>query len=186
MRKLAETHRAGHPRAALERVQRAPKLLRRLLVARIAPPHAHVLARLRVELGGLFEKYLQNLCVDVVANAGQRIGRFLRDALGLRPCGRWYFDRTGRARRFAFRDGRLQLVVARRGFRGNGLRIDVSATHNVDAQRLELVRDRLRIEAIAVVECGARADAIDQARVPLDRMRENRLRRARQRSASVR
>ena len=73
MRELAETHRAGHPRAALERVQRAPQLSRVGEIAGRAPPSAHLFARLRIELGSFLEEDRQHLLVDVVANVGERI-----------------------------------------------------------------------------------------------------------------
>ena len=56
MRELAQAHRAGHARTALEGVQRPPQLPRAGGVAGGAAPRAHLLAGLRVELGGFLEK----------------------------------------------------------------------------------------------------------------------------------
>ena len=74
---LAQAHRACHARAALEGVEGSPKLARPRVVARRAAPGAHALARLRIELRCLLEKYRQDLCVDVVANVGERILGYL-------------------------------------------------------------------------------------------------------------
>ena len=68
VRELAQPHRAGHARAALERVQRPPQLPRAGLVARSAAPRAHLRAGLREELRGFLEEDRQHLLVDVVAD----------------------------------------------------------------------------------------------------------------------
>ena len=65
---LAQAHRPGHPRAALEGVQGPAQLARAAGIARGAAPGAHLLAGLRVELRGLLEKDRQHLRVDVVAD----------------------------------------------------------------------------------------------------------------------
>ena len=64
VRELAQAHRAGHARAALERVQRAAQLLRCRHVVRRAPPGAQLLAGLREELGRLLEKDREHLRVS--------------------------------------------------------------------------------------------------------------------------
>ena len=74
---LAQAHRARHPRAALERVERSAQLARPRVVARRAAPCAHALAGLRIELRRLFEKDRQHLRVDVVAYVRERILRHL-------------------------------------------------------------------------------------------------------------
>ena len=70
---LAQAHRARHPRAALERVQRSPQLAGTGEVARRAAPCAHLLAGLRIELRCFLEKDREHLRVDVVANVRQGI-----------------------------------------------------------------------------------------------------------------
>jgi hypothetical protein len=72
MRELSEAHRAGHPRAALECVQRPTQLTRGACIARATPP-AYLLPGLRVELGRLLEEDRQDLLVDVVADRGERV-----------------------------------------------------------------------------------------------------------------
>src|SRR5215831_15086207 len=106
MRELAEAHRAGHPGAALECVQRSLQFLRAARIARRATPAAHLLAGLRVELRGFLEEDRQHLFVDVVADAGERIVLWLRlgfDGRGVWQqrwlCGGWRCcDRFRRAR----------------------------------------------------------------------------------------
>jgi hypothetical protein len=72
MRELSQAHRAGHPRAALECVQRAAQLPRGACIAGATPP-AHLCTGLRVELGRLLEEDRQDLLVDVVADRGERV-----------------------------------------------------------------------------------------------------------------
>ena len=88
VRELAETHRAGHARAALERVQRAAQLARVLVAAGLAAPRAELLAGLRKELRRLFEEDRQarhgrrrrarrqadRSCTSAAADAGGYIG----------------------------------------------------------------------------------------------------------------
>ncbi len=75
VRELAESHRPGHARAALEGVQRALQRLRRFLVGGLAPPRAKLLAGLRKELRGLLEKDRENLPIDVVVDVGRAFRR---------------------------------------------------------------------------------------------------------------
>ena len=85
VRELAEAHRTGHSRAALERVQRAPQARDERVVGGRAAPGAQLLARLREELRRFVEEDRQHLAVDVVANPGERIvlGERQRDLDGL-------------------------------------------------------------------------------------------------------
>ena len=76
VRELAQAHRAGHARAALQRMQRAAQLADRLGVLRITSPSAQFFASLREQLRRLVEKDRQDLFIDVVANCRQRV--FLR------------------------------------------------------------------------------------------------------------
>ena len=71
--KLSEAHRPRHARAALERVQRAPQLRQRAVVARVAAPCTQFLARLWIQLRRFVEEDRQYLRIDVVADALQRI-----------------------------------------------------------------------------------------------------------------
>jgi hypothetical protein len=76
---LAQPDRAGHARAAFQRVQRAAQRLRNLVVAGIGLPFAQVRADLGHQLLGFLDEDRQQLLVDVVA----------QDALFAPPgCGR--------------------------------------------------------------------------------------------------
>ena len=153
MRELAEAHRAGHPRASLERVQRAPQLLRDVHILRLPPPCAHLIAGLRIKLRGFLEKDFEHLQIDVVPNAGQWIADFRRH-----PDFRFRFLLRFFRRRRVDCDGG---VVAQRGFRRDRFGIDVAAADDFVAERFELVFDRLRLETIVAAEFIARAHAAD-------------------------
>ena len=124
VRELAQAHRAGHPRAALERVQRAPQLRGQPFVGRAAPPSAHLLARLREELRGLVEEDRQHLRVDVVANVHERVGhrRGQRDVAVAHAGSRFrqFVDRG--ARRIGFRRRRIRRYGCHGIAAGNGHR----------------------------------------------------------------
>ena len=135
VRELAQAHRAGHARAALEGVQRPPQRLRRVVVGRIALPRAKLLAGLREELRRFFEKDRQHLLVDIVENIGQRlVGGLRRRRRGRRP-GRGLdfgsaFDlrylrrrRRARARRLARGGERNNRRVGRDGCKGGRMRL---------------------------------------------------------------
>ena len=78
VRDLSESHRAGHARAALERMQRALQGLHHVARSRLCAPVAQLLAGLREKFGRLVEEYRQYLTVDVVMYFQQR-GLGLRD-----------------------------------------------------------------------------------------------------------
>ena len=121
VRELAQAHRAGHPRAALERVQRAPQLRGQAFVGRTATPVAHFLARLRKEFRGLVEEDGQHLRIDIVADVGERISHG---------------------------HGQRDVVVrsVRRGFR-QGLDPDCGGIRRLRVRRLHAGRDGLGADA---------------------------------------
>ena len=71
VRELAEAHRACHPRAALQRVQRAAKLRGARRVVGHATPCPDLFARLRKELVGFFEEDRKDRVVEVVGDVEQ-------------------------------------------------------------------------------------------------------------------
>lgn len=73
--KLAEAHRPGHARAALERVQSAPQFRRVLGDLGITAPRAQCLAGAREKFGRFLEEDRQHLGVDVVGDPFQRVPR---------------------------------------------------------------------------------------------------------------
>ncbi len=65
---FAQTHRAGHARATLERVQTALQVAPQLCVARLLAPCAQGAADLRIKLVRLFQEDRQQLLVDLVVH----------------------------------------------------------------------------------------------------------------------
>ena len=208
VRELAQAHRAGHPRAALERVQRAPQLRGQSFVGGAAPPSAHLLAGLREQFRGLVEEDGQHLRVDVVANVRERVGHRGRAA-----------RRRRRARRHRLPAMRGS-VAAARGVRrvrappgvrprrrATASHADVGLRRRADglfleprhqrgrgfgvaclgrgflAQLVQLALDLARLLDVAVRERRLPLDARHEQREPRDRARQHRLRGARQRRA---
>ena len=126
VRKLAQAHRAGHPRAAFQRVQRATQLRGARRVIGRAAPSPDLLARLRKELVGLFEEDRQDRLVEIVRDVEQRFVRGNRTRCGrrddhrrLRPCllerRRFVNEHLGRRfNRRGFRFRRLVEMVGQR------------------------------------------------------------------------
>ncbi|OIQ82611.1 hypothetical protein GALL_355940 [mine drainage metagenome] len=75
MRGVAQHHRAGHARAALERVQQAHRLLRRGCVVRLRLPAPQRRRELRQQLGGFELEHREQLGVDRVDQFGRRAGK---------------------------------------------------------------------------------------------------------------
>src|SRR5450755_2927786 len=71
VRELTEPNRTGHARASFARVQRALQRLRSVLGGGPAAPGAKLLAGLREQFRGFFEKYRKHLAVDVVVDIGE-------------------------------------------------------------------------------------------------------------------
>ena len=74
VRELAQAHRAGHARAALERVQRAPQLLRERVVAAARGAMRAAASPACGKSSAASSRKIDSTCVvDVVADAGERI-----------------------------------------------------------------------------------------------------------------
>jgi hypothetical protein len=175
VRELAEAHRAGHARAALERVQHPAQLAGRVFRLRRAPPRAQLLARLREQLAGLVDEDAEHLVLDHVAHAVERVDDLARQRdvglghdfyrggsrrLDVGPDDVRHGDERRRVGLGEFRDRRdIRRTVGVRRERRVGL--DVESAHAGEAvpQRLELVVRARGLLGIDRIEGFARLDA---------------------------
>ncbi len=109
---LAETHRASHPRAALDRVQQAQYRLRQRGVSRLLLPAAQRLPHLRQHVAAFFDEYRQQVGIQLVLQSQCRVRmrivlgrehglleRRVGNAFGQRALVRNRRTRVGRTRR---------------------------------------------------------------------------------------
>ena len=200
VRELAQPHRARHPRAALERVQRPPQLAPSSSGRRARAPCAQLLAGLREELGRFLEEDRQHVLVDLVADVGQRIvratsgrSRARREARAPRAPVRGTQARAAPPRLPASLGGRRGTATGPRARASScssraasssacdSASTSVGTRRRLLAQSLELALDLGCFRGVGRGEGGAVAHARDERAQPFDGAGEHRQRGAGQR-----